>query len=74
MALSRRGASALIVWVIAGNKRAREFYERLGAELVVEQPFQWDGMDLVEAGYGWRTLGALIARVPATPPPGTVMQ
>ena len=21
--------------------------------LLIEQPFQWDGMDLVEAGYGW---------------------
>jgi hypothetical protein len=53
--------------VIAGNKGARAFYERLGAELLVEQPFQWDGMDLVEVGYGWRDLGALAAAVgPAT--------
>jgi GNAT superfamily N-acetyltransferase len=55
------GATGLIAWVIAGNKPAREFYERLGGELVVEQPFHWDGMDLVEAGYGWRDLGALTA-------------
>src|SRR6185295_9035457 len=34
MALSRLDASALIVWVIAGNQRARAFYERLGAQLV----------------------------------------
>lgn len=54
------GASGLIVWVIAGNKGARRFYETLGAELVIEQPFEWDGMNLVEAGYGWRDLGALI--------------
>jgi GNAT superfamily N-acetyltransferase len=54
-------ATGLLTWVIAGNKGARAFYEGLGGELVVEQPFQWDGMDLVEAGYGWRdlcTLGA----------------
>jgi len=44
---------------IAGNRGARAFYEVLGAELLVEQPFQWDGMDLVEAGYGWRDLDAL---------------
>jgi hypothetical protein len=31
----------------------------LGGELLVEQPFQWDGLDLVEAGYGWRDLPAL---------------
>jgi GNAT superfamily N-acetyltransferase len=50
------GATALLTWVIAGNKGARAFYEGLGGELFVEQPFQWDGMDLVEAGYGWRDL------------------
>ena len=33
----------------------------LGGELIVEQPFQWDGMDLVEAGYGWRDLHGLVA-------------
>ena len=54
------GATGLIVWVLAGNKAARAFYEALGATLVVEQPFEWDGMPLVEAGYGWRDLGALV--------------
>ena len=76
VALSQRdcGASGLIVWVIAGNKGARAFFERMGAELVVEQAFQWDGMDLVEAGYGWRTLGALTASRPGVPPSETVLQ
>ena len=55
------GAHAMIVWTIAGNKPARAFYEALGGELVVEQPFVWDGMDLVEAGYVWRDLAALAA-------------
>jgi GNAT superfamily N-acetyltransferase len=55
------GATGLLTWVIAGNKGARAFYEGLGAELLVEQPFQWDGMDLVEAGYGWRDLPRLAA-------------
>jgi GNAT superfamily N-acetyltransferase len=58
-AQSAHGATGLLTWVIAGNKAARAFYERLGGELLVEQPFQWDGMDLVEAGYGWRDLSAL---------------
>ena len=76
IALSQRdgGASGLIVWVIAGNKGARAFFERLGAELVVEQAFQWDGMDLVEAGYGWRTVEALTADFPGLPPSGTILQ
>ena len=60
------GATGMIVWVIAGNKPAREFYEKLSAELLIEQPFSWDGMDLVEAGYGWRDLDALIAAVDLT--------
>jgi GNAT superfamily N-acetyltransferase len=55
------GATGLLTWVIAGNRVARAFYERLGGELVVEQPFHWDGMDLVEAAYGWRDLPALEA-------------
>jgi len=55
------GATGMIVWVLAGNKPARAFYEALGATLVVEQPFEWDDMPLVEAGYGWRDLAALVA-------------
>ena len=56
-----QGATGLLTWVIAANKGARAFYERLGAELLVEQPFEWDGMALVEAGYGWRDLDAFVA-------------
>jgi GNAT superfamily N-acetyltransferase len=54
------GATGLIAWVIAGNKGARAFFERLGATLLIEQPFEWDGMPLVEAGYGFADLDALI--------------
>jgi GNAT superfamily N-acetyltransferase len=76
VALSQRdrGASGLIVWVIAGNKGARAFFERLGAELVVEQAFQWDCMDLLEAGYGWRALEPLTADRAGLPPSCTVLQ
>ena len=56
-----QGATGLLTWVIAGNRGARAFYEGLGGELIVEQPFQWDGVDLVEAGYGWRDLNVLVA-------------
>jgi hypothetical protein len=41
---------------------------------VIEQAFQWDGMDLVEAGYGWRTVEALNADLPGLPPSGTILQ
>ena len=56
-----QAATGLLTWVIAGNRGARAFYEGLGGELIVEQPFQWDGMDLVEAGYVWRDLNVLVA-------------
>jgi GNAT superfamily N-acetyltransferase len=55
------GATGFLTWVIAQNRGARTFYEKIGAELLVEQPFEWDGVDLVEAGYGWRDLDVLVA-------------
>ena len=61
------GAHGLIAWVIAGNKVGRGFFERLDGELLVEQPFQWDGMDLVEAAYGFRDIDALVEAC-GTPP------
>lgn len=62
-----RGATGLITWVIAKNQAARAFYEAMGAELLVEQPFQWDGIDLVESGYGFRDLDALSTAGGANP-------
>jgi ribosomal protein S18 acetylase RimI-like enzyme len=56
----QRGASNMLVWVIAGNKAARQFYEKLDAELLLEQPFTWDGFEAHEAGYGWRNLRSLL--------------
>ena len=56
-----QGAQGLLVWVLANNKVARQFYDRLGAELLIEQPFTWDELELIEAGYGWRDLDALRA-------------
>lgn len=62
-----RGATGMLTWVIAQNKDAREFYETLGGELLIEQPFQWDGLDLVEVGYGFRDLDTLAAAAGANP-------
>jgi len=58
--IEAHGANGLIVWVISRNKRARAFYEGLGATLLIEQPFEWDGVPLVEAGYAFRDLDSLI--------------
>ncbi|MGC1817575.1 MAG: GNAT family N-acetyltransferase [Casimicrobiaceae bacterium] len=65
------GAAGLIVWVIAGNRIGRGFYEGLGGELLAEQPFQWDGMDLVEVAYGFRRIDALVAAC-GTPAPDPI--
>ena len=62
-----RGATGMLTWVIAKNQGARAFYERLGGELLIEQPFQWDGLDLVEAGYGFRDLDKLAAAAGPNP-------
>jgi len=58
-----RGASGMLVWVISANQGGREFYEKLGGELLIEQPFTWDGLDLHETGYGWRQLSALFESI-----------
>jgi len=56
-----QGATGLISWVLASHAPGRRFCEALGADLVLEQPFEWDGIPLFEAGYGWRDPAALVA-------------
>jgi GNAT superfamily N-acetyltransferase len=74
-ALGEQHANGLIVWVLAANKAARAFFEQLGAELLIEQSFQWDELQLVEAGYGWRDLHALsLACAQPTLPPNAILQ
>jgi ribosomal protein S18 acetylase RimI-like enzyme len=53
------GVNGMLVWVLAENKVARQFYEKLGGELLIEQAFSWDGLDLQEVGYGFRDLTTL---------------
>jgi ribosomal protein S18 acetylase RimI-like enzyme len=52
-------ANGLLAWVLSENKPARQFFEKLGGELLIEQTFTWDDLDLKEVGYGWRDLTAL---------------
>ncbi len=65
--LEAHGGNSLLVWVIADNAIARNFYEELGGILLLEQNFSWDGLDLIEAGYGWQDLSVLMASVDALP-------
>lgn len=59
-----RDATGMLLWVLSKNQIGRRFYEKLGGELLIEQPFTWDGLDLHEAGYGWRQLSALVESIP----------
>ncbi|MFC5475083.1 GNAT family N-acetyltransferase [Paraherbaspirillum soli] len=54
--LAKAGANNLLAWVLADNHIARDFYTKLGAEPLTEQSFSWDGLELQEVGYGWRTI------------------
>lgn len=58
-AYQSHGANGMLVWVLAENKVARQFYEKLGGELLIEQDFLWDDLSLREVGYGWRDLTTL---------------
>ena len=56
---SKLGANGMLVWVPSDNKVARQFYEKLGGEQLIEQAFTWDDLDLQEVGYGFRDLTTL---------------
>lgn len=70
--LQNQGIDNLLVWVLSGNQLARNFYEELGAELLTEQEFSWDDMELKEVGYGWSKLQVLLAAANAVSATDTV--
>lgn len=55
-----QGGHSLALGVLAENVRARSFYEALGARLVKETTFEWDGFPLPDAIYEFEDLPALI--------------
>lgn len=57
-----------LVWVLRDNP-SRYFYERLGGDLLAEQPISFAGARLTEVAYGWTDLVPL-ARLAADPPVG----
>lgn len=70
--LQAMGCQSCVIWVIDGNAQARNFYEELGGEILIEQDFSWDGLDLTEVGYGWSDLKVLLASAQAMPFPGAL--
>ena len=61
-----RGGHSLTLGVLAGNVRARAFYEALGARLVRTGTYDWDGVPLPDAIYVFEPLEAL-GRLSANP-------
>lgn len=59
------GTRAALVWVLRDNP-SRYFYERLGGDLLAEQPIGFAGTTLMEVAYGWTDLVPL-ARLAADP-------
>lgn len=62
------GTRAAVVWVLRDNP-SRFFYERLGGDMLAEQPINVAGARLTERAYGWTDLVPL-ARLAADPPVG----
>jgi ribosomal protein S18 acetylase RimI-like enzyme len=48
------------VGVLRDNTQARGFYEHLGGRYRGERPFRWQGLELIEALYGWDNLDRLL--------------
>ena len=70
--LQAMGCNSCVTWVIDGNSQARNFYEELGGEILIEQDFSWDGLELTEVGYGWSDLTVLLASANALPFPNAL--
>jgi ribosomal protein S18 acetylase RimI-like enzyme len=49
----------MIVWVLRDNRKARDFYERLGGVFVRGQPITIGSAMLQEVSYGWKSLDAI---------------
>ncbi|MGI8857805.1 MAG: GNAT family N-acetyltransferase [Thermomicrobiales bacterium] len=57
--LAADGITTLIVWMLRENAPARRFYAALGGQFVREQPAMFEGIMLMDAGYGWLDTASL---------------
>ncbi len=51
--LAADGITTLLVWMLRENHPAGRFYAALGGQFVREQPAMFEGILLMDAGYGW---------------------
>ncbi len=54
------GYESMVVWVLAGNTRARRFYEKMGGTLVSGKQITIGGVSLDEVAYGWPDVATTI--------------
>ena len=57
--LAADGITDLLVWMLRENHSARRFYATLGGQFVREQPALFEGVMLMDAGYGWLDTASL---------------
>lgn len=57
--LAADSITTLLVWMLRENVPARRFYAALGGQLVREQPAMFEGIMLMDAGYGWLDTASL---------------
>ncbi|MDQ6833217.1 MAG: GNAT family N-acetyltransferase [Chloroflexota bacterium] len=51
--LAEDGITTLLVWMLRENHAARRFYAALGGQFIREQPALFEGVMLMDVGYGW---------------------
>jgi GNAT superfamily N-acetyltransferase len=57
--LAGGGITSMLVWALRENLPACRFYEAMGGRFIREQPAPFEGVTLLDAGYGWRDTTAL---------------
>jgi ribosomal protein S18 acetylase RimI-like enzyme len=58
--MRQAGFNSALVWALADNMPAINFYQRLGARPVREQMIEIGGASLRETAYGWSDFGAIL--------------
>lgn len=54
--LAEQGFNNMTLWVFKDNNTARQFYERLGGQLIAQKTFTLAEVDLIEVAYGWKDI------------------
>jgi hypothetical protein len=55
-----------MLWTLQGNP-VRQWYQRLGGQVLGEKSFQIDDWEIVEVAYGWETIKMLLSETHMQP-------